>query len=108
MRRGSIGLRISHRAAVAGAQFALAPTLHVCGGAERRTGDDALTLVFGVPAVARITRTIEIAMTIAATPDQVMPLARLLTLATTAAEIESINADMERTIGKMRHGPSAR
>jgi hypothetical protein len=53
-------------------------------------------------AVARITRTIEIAMTIAATPDQVMPLARLLTLATTAAEIESINADMERTIGKVR------
>jgi hypothetical protein len=59
-------------------------------------------------AVARITRTIEIATTIAATPDQVMPLARLLTLATTAAEIESINADMERTIGKIRHGPSAR
>jgi hypothetical protein len=57
--------------------------------------------------VERTTRTIEIAMTIAATPDQVMPLARLLTVATTAAEIESMNAHMERLSERQGGAPNS-
>ena len=46
--------------------------------------------------VERATRTLEIAAAMAATPDQIYPLARLLTLAQIADEQASIRADMEQ------------
>lgn len=57
--------------------------------------------------VGHITRTIEIAAAMAAPPDQIMPIARLLTLARTAAATESIVADMERLreFGPLRSRP---
>ena len=54
--------------------------------------------------VGHITRTIEIAAAMAAPPDQIMPIARLLTLARTAAATESIVADVERL---REFGPAA-
>ena len=57
--------------------------------------------------VGHITRTIEIAAAMAAPPDQIMPIARLLTLARTAAATESVVADMERPreFGPLRSRP---
>jgi hypothetical protein len=49
-------------------------------------------------AVERVVRLLELAFTIAASPDQIHPIAQLLAAATTAAEVESMNADFERLI----------